>query len=297
MFAIIAGTTYNIAIPCYQSLPGQLITWPPRVDNRSRSRCPSYENRADYNHGMTKIASWVVQDWNNEIDHDLGACLAFHRIELIVCIEPSSVTFRSVQTFHKLKFCKEHTSIIFQAAWHFASASCLKSDDFYIGIDWSLKFSGICISNRKPKNTLTNRIHCAFNILQYTWTVVQRQNKHAMINFPILYQNSVYLNYACSNITLSNRFFLHFLFTTKPCSANTHWIRSVIVLFDVNLIGIDDQFIICIMMVSWNFLLLAEMKCHAIWKMTESASLTIYSRYLRIVLFIFYLFLLATAVG
>ena len=92
------------------------------------------------------------------------------------------------------------------------------------------------------------------------------------------------------NITLSNRFFLHFLFTTKPCSANTHWIRSVIVLFDVNLIGIDDQFIICIMIVSWNFLLLDEMKCHAIWKMTESASLTIYTRYLRIVLFIFYLF-------
>ena len=43
MFAIIAGTTYNKAIPCYQTLPGQLITWPPRVDNRSQSRCPSYE--------------------------------------------------------------------------------------------------------------------------------------------------------------------------------------------------------------------------------------------------------------
>ena len=42
MFAIIAGSTYNIPIPCYQSLPGQLITWPSHVYNRSRSRCPSY---------------------------------------------------------------------------------------------------------------------------------------------------------------------------------------------------------------------------------------------------------------
>ena len=33
MFTIIAGTTYNIAIPCYQSLPGQLITVPSHVYN------------------------------------------------------------------------------------------------------------------------------------------------------------------------------------------------------------------------------------------------------------------------
>ena len=52
MFAIIAGSTYNIAIPCYQSLPGQLITWPSHVYNRSRSRC---HPMLCYNHGQVKI--------------------------------------------------------------------------------------------------------------------------------------------------------------------------------------------------------------------------------------------------
>ena len=37
MFAIIAGTTYSIAIPCYQSFPLQLITWSPMF-----TRYPSY---------------------------------------------------------------------------------------------------------------------------------------------------------------------------------------------------------------------------------------------------------------
>ena len=41
MFPIIAGITYNLAIPCYQALPGQLITWSSHDYNRSRSRCPS----------------------------------------------------------------------------------------------------------------------------------------------------------------------------------------------------------------------------------------------------------------
>ena len=76
MFAIIAGSTYNIVIPCYQSLPGQLITWPSHVYNRSRSRC---HPMLCYNHGQVKIQpdsamisiltpqwfqSWLRKDFN-----------------------------------------------------------------------------------------------------------------------------------------------------------------------------------------------------------------------------------------
>ena len=69
-------------------------------------------------------------------------------------------------------------TIIFHTMWHFAAASRLKfsHDDFQTYSDWIFKINEICISNRKPTNTLTNRIQRAFGvyffkILQNTWTV------------------------------------------------------------------------------------------------------------------------------
>ena len=57
-------------------------------------------------------------------------------------------------------------TITFQTAWHFASASRLKfsHDDFQTDSDWTFKINEICMSNRKPTNTLTNRIQSAFGV-------------------------------------------------------------------------------------------------------------------------------------
>ena len=56
-------------------------------------------------------------------------------------------------------------NIIFQSAWHFASVSKLKfsNDDYYTHIEWIFKLNGICISNRKSTNTLTNLIQSVFS--------------------------------------------------------------------------------------------------------------------------------------
>ena len=55
-------------------------------------------------------------------------------------------------------------TIIFQTARHFTSASRQKfsHDNFYTDVDWIFNIQENCISNRKPTNTLTSPIQCAF---------------------------------------------------------------------------------------------------------------------------------------
>ena len=57
-----------------------------------------------------------------------------------------------------------------------ASRLNFSHDDFQTDSDWFFKINDICVSNRKPGYTLTNRIQSAFSvyffkILQNTWTV------------------------------------------------------------------------------------------------------------------------------
>ena len=68
--------------------------------------------------------------------------------------------------FSTFRICKFWLLTIFQTAWHFASASRLKCshDYFQTDSDWIFKINEICISNRKPTNTLTNRIQSAFGV-------------------------------------------------------------------------------------------------------------------------------------
>ena len=69
--------TYNMATPCNQSLPGQLITWPPHVYNCSRSRCPSYVTIMARSRGTT----WLRNDFNP--DPAMISILTFSSVNMI----------------------------------------------------------------------------------------------------------------------------------------------------------------------------------------------------------------------
>ena len=60
MFAIISGTTFDLAIWCFQSLQGELKTGPCPVYNRSRSRCPSYVTSMT----RSRCTTWLCKDFN-----------------------------------------------------------------------------------------------------------------------------------------------------------------------------------------------------------------------------------------
>ena len=112
-------------------------------------------------------------------------------------------------------------TIIFQTPWHFASASRLKfsHDDFYTDIDWIFKINEINLSNRKPTNTMTNRIQPSFDeyflqILQITWIVEIAPKTRGIINIDILfYWNNTY-DYTFRFLSV---FFLHCLLNLDVC--------------------------------------------------------------------------------
>ena len=114
-------------------------------------------------------------------------------------------------------------TIIFQTPWHFAFASRLKfsHDDVYTDIDWIFKINEINISNRKPTNTLTNRIQPSFDeyflqILQITWIVKIAPKTRGIINLDILfYWNNTYkYDYTFRFLSV---FFLHCLLNLDVC--------------------------------------------------------------------------------
>ena len=65
MFAIIAGTTYSIAIPCYQSFPLQLITWSPMLQD-IHLMLQSWSGQ-EYNLTSPVVQSWRCKDFNSDL--------------------------------------------------------------------------------------------------------------------------------------------------------------------------------------------------------------------------------------
>ena len=168
-------------------------------------------------------------------------------------------------------------TIIFQTAWHFASASRLKClhDDVQTDSDLISKINEIGISNRKPTNTPTNRIQSAFGvyffkILQNTRTAETR----AIVNIDMLF----YMNNACMSLCTFKSNFLctvflievFILFTTKPCSIHTKcdWSLYIWFVFDTLIsLRLKIQSLSLLWSSCENFRLLAEAKCHTVWKM------------------------------
>ena len=156
-------------------------------------------------------------------------------------------------------------TIIFQTAWHFASASRLKfsHDNFQTDSDWIFKINEICISNRKPTNTLTNRIQSAFDVYffqDFTKHVASKiaPQTQAIVNIDMLF----YMNNACiSHYTFKSNFYctvffieVCILFTTKLCSIHIKRDWSLYCLFCVwyaNFIEIEDP-IVVFMIVVWK---------------------------------------------
>ena len=131
-------------------------------------------------------------------------------------------------------------------------------------IHWPIVFRVrlVCISSRFKKKHVDSKI-------------APKTQALVIIDMLFYRNNACMSHWTFKSIFLCTVFLIEvfILFTTKPCSTHTKcdWsLYCLVCVWYANFTEIEDPIVVFIMIVLWNFRLLAEAKCHTVWKMIVS---------------------------